>query len=232
MIVYNISMSRIRKQKKNTNIKKTLMGGVIAGAAIAVPAITVAAGIGKIDPNQIDYAAEYHSGDIIVVTDTSSITTQEEINNRYGGSWTFYKAEQLNEINLIVSSFNSSIFNSIPTITANFKMFYTDNELIIKGYVPTKSVTITKQTNFFTFSNAPTSRILTPDFYTTCIYISGGGSTGVEVYQGCQWMTNAVGSSYWMPTVNNVTYIMFDITIPLSNYTTPQLNSKNYWCKQ
>jgi len=35
------------------------MGGVIAGAAIAVPAITVAAGVGKIDPEQIDYTSQY-----------------------------------------------------------------------------------------------------------------------------------------------------------------------------
>jgi len=87
MFIYNKYMSKVSKTKKNTNIKKTLMGGVIAGAAIAVPAITVAAGIGKIDgANQIT----------LPVNSTLEIfgaSTPESLG--YEGTWEFVKGEYI-----------------------------------------------------------------------------------------------------------------------------------------
>jgi len=45
-------MNNIKKNKK-VSIKKALISGVLAGGAIAIPSITIAAGVSKMDPSQV-----------------------------------------------------------------------------------------------------------------------------------------------------------------------------------
>jgi len=88
---------------KKVSLKKALMSGVIAGGAIAVPAITVAAGIGKIDPNQIDYSAQYNIGDTVTIGDGDTPLTSSQVSERFGGgTWDYQSTDAL--INLINSS--------------------------------------------------------------------------------------------------------------------------------
>jgi len=63
-------MGKISRTKKNTNIRKALITGLVAGTSIVVPTITIAAGIGKIDPTQVDTSAP--SLDALYVINNSS----------------------------------------------------------------------------------------------------------------------------------------------------------------
>jgi len=96
-------VSRIRKQKKNTNIKKTLITGVIAGTSIAVPAITIAAGVGKIDPNQIDYSNQFSVGQTVEI-----YGTDKPWETGYGGESSNWSCIDIDYFTLDVTSSNVS----------------------------------------------------------------------------------------------------------------------------
>jgi len=151
------------------------MSGVLAGTAIAVPAITIAAGVGKIDPTQIDYAQQYPVGSVVDIAGTTNPSVL------YGGdvsNWSFLNCDKTYTVTSLTNglvTFNSSYFTT-GTIQISWKANTLNVYWDVTGWASTTTV-IPDDVIFITFS--------------------GIQLTVAQVYFGAGFQTNCSTGSNW-----------------------------------